>query len=139
MEENQGYVIRQSVLFDNSRGFALGEHPREGFVTWQFTQEGSRRDYYWGHYYDDGGGYRPAETEQTRSGCSVSAGAQGVWGRYFPIASARTQQPPAGRTAPERCISAPLRTDFSLWGRFFAPFPPFPLLPADGKGQSETP
>ena len=24
-------------------------------------------------------------------------------------------------------------------GRFFAPFPPFPLLPADGKGQSETP
>ena len=28
MEENQGYVIRQSVLFDNGRGFALGEHPR---------------------------------------------------------------------------------------------------------------
>ena len=54
MEENQGYVIRQSVLFDNGRGFALGEHPREGFVTWQFTQEGNRRDYYWGHYYDDG-------------------------------------------------------------------------------------
>ncbi len=51
MEENQGYVIRQSVLFDNGRGFALGEHPREGFVTWQFTQEGSRRDYYWGHYH----------------------------------------------------------------------------------------
>ena len=50
MEENQGYVIRQSVLFDNGRGFALGEHPREGFVTWQFTQEGNRRDYYWGHY-----------------------------------------------------------------------------------------
>lgn len=47
-------LIRQSVLFDNGRGFALGEHPREGFVTWQFTQEGSRRDYYWGHYYDDG-------------------------------------------------------------------------------------
>ena len=53
MEENQGYVIRQSVLFDNGRGFALGEHPREGFVTWQFTQEGSRRDYYWGHYHSD--------------------------------------------------------------------------------------
>ncbi|WP_295766190.1 hypothetical protein [uncultured Oscillibacter sp.] len=53
MEENQGYVIRQSVLFDNGRGFVLGEHPREGFVTWQFTQEGSRRDYYWGHYHSD--------------------------------------------------------------------------------------
>ena len=85
------------------------------------------------------GDNRPAETEQTQSGCFIFAGAQGVWGRYFPIASAGRNKPPAGRTTPERCISAPLRTDFSLWGRFFAPFPPFPLLPADGKGQSETP
>ena len=29
MDENQGYVIRQSILFDNGRGIALGEHPRE--------------------------------------------------------------------------------------------------------------
>ena len=28
MDENQGYVIRQSILFDNGRGIALGEHPR---------------------------------------------------------------------------------------------------------------
>lgn len=54
MDENQGYVIRQSILFDNGRGFALGEHPREGFVTWQFTEKQGRRDYYWGHYCDDG-------------------------------------------------------------------------------------
>ena len=54
MDENQGYVIRQAVLFDNGRGIALGEHLREGFVTWQFTEEQGRRDYYWGHYYDDG-------------------------------------------------------------------------------------
>ncbi len=53
-EENQGYVILQSVLFDNGRGFVLGEHPREGFVTWQFTEEQGRRDYYWGHYHNDG-------------------------------------------------------------------------------------
>ncbi len=53
MGENQGYAIRQSVLFDNGRGFALGEHPREGFVTWQFTEEQGRRDYYWGHYHSD--------------------------------------------------------------------------------------
>ena len=53
MDENQGYVIRQSVLFDNGRGIALGEHPREGFVTWQFTEEQGRRDYYWGHYHTD--------------------------------------------------------------------------------------
>ena len=53
MGENQGYVIRQSVLFDNGRGFALGEHPRAGFVTWQFTEEQGRVDYYWGHYHSD--------------------------------------------------------------------------------------
>lgn len=23
-------------------------------MTWQFTEEQGRRDYYWGHYYDDG-------------------------------------------------------------------------------------
>ena len=27
MDENQGYVIRQSVLFDNGRGIALGSIP----------------------------------------------------------------------------------------------------------------
>ena len=27
MDENQGYVIRQSVLFDNGRGIALGDRP----------------------------------------------------------------------------------------------------------------
>ena len=53
MDENQGYVILQSILFDNGRGIALGEHPREGFVTWQFTEEQGRRDYYWGHYHSD--------------------------------------------------------------------------------------
>ena len=56
MEEIQGYVIRQSVLFDNGRGFALGEKPDapNPFVTWQFTEEQGNRDYYWGHYYNDG-------------------------------------------------------------------------------------
>ena len=56
MEEIQGYVIRQSVLFDNGRGFALGENPKapSPFVTWQFTEEQGNRDYYWGHYHNDG-------------------------------------------------------------------------------------
>ena len=53
MEENQGYVIQRSILFGDGRGFALGEHPREGFVTWQFTQEDGKRDYYWGNYHSD--------------------------------------------------------------------------------------
>lgn len=26
MEKNAGYVIRESVLFDNKRGFAIAEH-----------------------------------------------------------------------------------------------------------------
>ena len=55
MKENQGYVIRQSVLFDNGRGFVLAESQTAPapFVTWQFTEEQGRRDYYWGHYHTD--------------------------------------------------------------------------------------
>lgn len=55
MESNQGYVIRQSVLFDNGRGFAMGENFKapNPFVTWQFTQEDGKRDYYWGHYFNE--------------------------------------------------------------------------------------
>lgn len=57
MEENAGYIIRQSVLFDNGRGFALGESQTAPapFVTWQFTQEDGKRDYYWGHYHSEQG------------------------------------------------------------------------------------
>ena len=53
MDKIQGYAITQAILFDNGRGIAFGEHPREGFVTWQFTDEAGRRDYYWGHYHSD--------------------------------------------------------------------------------------
>ena len=44
MENNQGYLIRQSVLFDNGRGFAMGENFKapNPFVTWQFTEGGKR-------------------------------------------------------------------------------------------------
>ena len=57
MEKNAGYVIRESVLFDNKRGFAIAEHENPKapapFVTWQFAEENGRRDYYWGHYHTD--------------------------------------------------------------------------------------
>lgn len=48
----RGYEIKRSVLFENDRGFALGENPNavNPFVTWQFTEENGVRDYYWGHY-----------------------------------------------------------------------------------------
>ena len=47
-------MIRQSVFFDNGRGFAMGENFKapNPFVTWQFTQEDGKRDYYWGHYFN---------------------------------------------------------------------------------------
>ena len=57
MEKNAGYVIRESVIFDNKRGFAIAEHENPKvpapFVTWQFAEENGRRDYYWGHYHTD--------------------------------------------------------------------------------------
>lgn len=51
-EKVHGYEIKRSILFDNDRGFALAENPNapQPFVTWQFTEENGRRDYYWGHY-----------------------------------------------------------------------------------------
>lgn len=58
MENVKGYEITRSVLFDNDRGIALGHNPKAPapFVTWQFTQEGGKRDYYWGHYQGDEAG-----------------------------------------------------------------------------------
>jgi len=48
-----GYEIKQAVCFSNDRGFALAENPRAAspFVTWQFTDENGKREYYWGHYF----------------------------------------------------------------------------------------
>lgn len=53
MDKNAGYAIKSAILFDNGRGFALGENPKAPapFVTWQFTEENGKRDYYWGHYH----------------------------------------------------------------------------------------
>jgi hypothetical protein len=48
-----GYEVKRAVCFSNDRGFALAESPRAAspFVTWQFTDENGKRDYYWGHYF----------------------------------------------------------------------------------------
>jgi hypothetical protein len=56
-ETVHGYEIRESTVFDNNRGFALAENPAapQKFVTWQFTEdENGARDYYWGHYTNNG-------------------------------------------------------------------------------------
>jgi len=51
----RNYEIKQSIVFSNNRGFALAENPQavQPFVTWQFTEENGKRDYYWGHYSTD--------------------------------------------------------------------------------------
>ena len=50
-----GYEILRSIQFSNDRGFAIGHNPAavEPFVTWQFTVENGKRDFYWGHYKSD--------------------------------------------------------------------------------------
>ena len=55
MDKNAGYKITLAVLLSDDRGFALGECPTapSPYVTWQFTEQGGKRDYYWGHYFDD--------------------------------------------------------------------------------------
>lgn len=57
MSDNiKGYEITRSIVFENDRGFALGENPQavQPFVTWQFTEdENGARDFYWGHYTSD--------------------------------------------------------------------------------------
>lgn len=51
-----GYEIKKSILFENSRGFALAENLKavQPFVTWIFSEDKTgRRDYEWGHYYGE--------------------------------------------------------------------------------------
>ena len=51
----QGYEIVRAISFDDDRGFAIGLNPNGAaeFVSWQFTEENGKRDYYWGTYTDD--------------------------------------------------------------------------------------
>jgi hypothetical protein len=52
--KNIGYIVSQAVLFENDRGFALAHSSTapNPFVTWQFTNDNGKLDYYWGHYYN---------------------------------------------------------------------------------------
>ena len=50
-----GYEILRTIQFSNDRGLAIGHNPAaaQPFVTWQFTVENGKRDFYWGHYKSD--------------------------------------------------------------------------------------
>ena len=52
LEENQGYVIRRTILLDNKCGFVLGENPKapNPYVTWQFNEQDGHRDFFWECY-----------------------------------------------------------------------------------------
>jgi hypothetical protein len=47
-----GYEIQRTILFTDGKGIALAENLNapDPYVTWQFTEENGKRDYYWGKY-----------------------------------------------------------------------------------------
>jgi hypothetical protein len=56
-ENIKGYTIKRAIMFENDRGFAFAHSPTavDPYVTWQFTHEDGKNDYYWGKYYGDEG------------------------------------------------------------------------------------
>lgn len=54
-EAVHGYEVIRSIAFNDQRGFAIGHNPNavEPFVSWQFTVENGKRDFYWGNYNSD--------------------------------------------------------------------------------------
>ena len=53
MERNAGYEIKRLILYDDNKGFVLGENLRapDPYVTWKITEGQGRRSYDWGHYF----------------------------------------------------------------------------------------
>ena len=51
MERNAGYEIKRLLLYDDNKGFALGENLRapDPYVTWKVTEEQGRRSFARGH------------------------------------------------------------------------------------------
>jgi hypothetical protein len=84
-------------------------------------------------------GYWPRRKVTDAQRVSLSGGGARGLGSAAPHRARRAQQPPAGRTTPERCISAPFseRTTPRPWRS--ASFLQVPPPPADGREQSETP
>jgi hypothetical protein len=54
-ETVHGYEIIRAIVFDDLRGFALGNNPdaASAFVTWQFTLENDKRGYFRSNYVSD--------------------------------------------------------------------------------------
>ncbi|MDL2258572.1 DUF3849 domain-containing protein [Eubacteriales bacterium OttesenSCG-928-K08] len=80
-----GYEILRTIQFSNDRGFALGHNPAaaEPFVTWQFTVDNGKREFYWGHYKSDEKGAQDDYT--TRTACYLRD--EPVTEQYNPIAT----------------------------------------------------
>ncbi|MDL2234673.1 DUF4314 domain-containing protein [Christensenellaceae bacterium OttesenSCG-928-L17] len=80
-----GYEILRTIQFNNDRGLALGHNPAavEPFVTWQFTVDNGKREFYWGHYKSD---EKSAQDDYTtRAACYMRD--EPVTERFNPIAT----------------------------------------------------
>jgi len=53
-EAVEGYAITRAITFNDQRGFAIAAHPTAGYVCWMFRTDRGERDYYWGHYCNEG-------------------------------------------------------------------------------------
>ncbi len=49
------YRVLKSILFENCKSMALAENhaAAQPYVTWQFTEENGKRNFYWGHYFSE--------------------------------------------------------------------------------------
>lgn len=81
----RGYEILRAIEFDNDRGFAIGYNPAAAasFVTWQFTVDNGKRNFYWGHYKSDEQGARDDYTVRIAAYMRDEQVAE----RYNPIAA----------------------------------------------------
>lgn len=138
MEKNAGYEITRAILYDNDRGFAIGENPAapSPFVTWQFTEEQGRRDYYWGRYFnteaDAVGSFldRTSGYERQYGVHSISEGPRQEFYKYY-----STQRPVDLGTFPKSAENKPLEIinydtripveggAFRAWGELRYPAP----------------
>lgn len=114
MERNAGYEIKRLLLYDDNKGFALGENLRapSPYVTWKVTEEQGRRSFDWGHYFTTEQAAvkdflkRAADYEKDNSVSLVSEGPQPDSFKYY-----STQRPIDIGTYPNSYLNRPIHMD----------------------------
>ena len=95
MERNAGYEIKRLLLYDDNKGFALGENLRapDPYVTWKVTEEQGRRSFDWGHYFTT---ERAAVKDFLKRAGDYEKGTPFSWRRKAPSQTASNTIPPNG-------------------------------------------